>query len=82
MPVSYTHLDVYKRQPLNYVAEVVSARGPNTINRENVKRKIVISANVADRDLRSVVNDIQKFPFLTPFLIPNYNAHSLVKYAQ
>lgn len=34
--------------------------GPNTINRENVKRKIVISANVADRDLRSVVNDIQK----------------------
>ena len=34
--------------------------GPNTINRENVKRKIVISANVADRDLRSVVNDIQE----------------------
>ena len=33
--------------------------GPNTISRENVKRKIVISANVADRDLRSVVNDIQ-----------------------
>lgn len=45
--------------PLNYVAEIRSAMGPNTISRENVKRKIVISANVADRDLRSVVNDIQ-----------------------
>ena len=49
-----------RKVPLSYVAEVVSAMGPNTINRENVKRKIVISANVADRDLRSVVNDIQK----------------------
>ena len=45
--------------PLNYVAEIRSAMGPNTISRENVKRKIVISTNVADRDLRSVVNDIQ-----------------------
>lgn len=45
--------------PLTYVAEIRSAMGPNTISRENVKRKIVISANVADRDLRSVVNDIQ-----------------------
>lgn len=45
--------------PLNYVAEIRSAMGPNTISRENVKRKIVISANVTDRDLRSVVNDIQ-----------------------
>lgn len=46
---------------LNYVAEIRSAMGPNTISREeNVKRKIVISANVADRDLRSVVNDIQQ----------------------
>ena len=49
-----------RKVPLSYVAEVTSAMGPNTINRENVKRKIVISANVADRDLRSVVNDIQK----------------------
>lgn len=46
--------------PLNYVAEIRSSMGPNTISRENVKRKIVISANVADRDLRSVVNDIQE----------------------
>jgi len=48
-----------KKIPLNYIAEVRSAMGPNTISRENVKRKIVISANVADRNLRSVVNDIQ-----------------------
>lgn len=46
--------------PLSYVADVVSATGPNTINRENVKRKIVISANTSGRDLRSVVNDIRK----------------------
>ena len=45
--------------PLNYVADIRSTQGPNSISRENVKRKIVISANVADRDLRSVVNDIQ-----------------------
>ena len=46
--------------PLSYVADVVSSMGPNTINRENVKRKIVISANTSGRDLRSVVNDIQQ----------------------
>ena len=45
--------------PLSYVAEVQSSMGPNTISRENVKRKIVVSANVAGRDLRSVVEDIQ-----------------------
>ena len=46
--------------PLSYVAEIRSASGPNTINRENVQRKIVISANVAGRDLRGVVNDIRE----------------------
>lgn len=45
--------------PLSNVADVVSTTGPNTINRENVKRKIVVSANAAGRDMRSVVNDIQ-----------------------
>ena len=44
--------------PLSYVADISSSSGPNTINRENVKRKIVISANVADRDLHGVVKDI------------------------
>lgn len=45
--------------PLSNVADVISTTGPNTINRENVKRKIVVSANAAGRDMRSVVNDIQ-----------------------
>ena len=45
--------------PISYVADVESSMGPNTINRENVKRKVVISANTRGRDLRSVVNDIQ-----------------------
>ena len=46
--------------PLSTLAEIKSAVGPNTINRENVKRKIVISANVQDRDLRGVVDDIKE----------------------
>ena len=45
--------------PLSYVADIVSTTGPNTINREDVSRRIVISANVDERDLLSVVNDIQ-----------------------
>ena len=48
-----------RKVPLSYVADIRSSAGPNTISRENVKRKIVISANVDGRDLRSVVNDIQ-----------------------
>ena len=46
--------------PLAAVADVRSASGPSTINRENVQRRIVISANVAGRDLRGVVNEIQQ----------------------
>ena len=49
-----------KKIPLANVADVVSASGPNTVNRENVKRKIVISANTSGRDLGSVVNDIKE----------------------
>ncbi|MDR1129364.1 MAG: CusA/CzcA family heavy metal efflux RND transporter [Prevotellaceae bacterium] len=48
-----------RKIPLENIAEISSSTGPNTINRENVVRKIVISANVAGRDLRGVVNDIQ-----------------------
>lgn len=42
------------------VAEIVSSSGPNTINRENVMRKIVISANTGGRDLGSVMKDVRK----------------------
>lgn len=46
--------------PFGYVADVVSAAGPNAVNRVNAQRNIVVSANVAGRDLRGVVNDIQE----------------------
>lgn len=45
--------------PLAQVAQIQDATGPNTINRENVSRLLVVSANVSGRDLRSVVNEIQ-----------------------
>ena len=48
-----------KKVPLEQVADIVSVSGPSGITRENVQRKIVVSANVTGRDLRSVVNDIQ-----------------------
>lgn len=46
--------------PLSSIADIRSAMGPNTINRENVSRKLVVSANVTNGDLRGAVNDIQK----------------------
>ena len=45
--------------PLSYVADIVSTTGPNTINRENVSRRLVISANVDGGDLRGAVNKIK-----------------------
>jgi CzcA family heavy metal efflux pump len=45
--------------PISQVAEVRVDQGPNTINRENVQRRIIIQANVADRDLGSVINDVR-----------------------
>ena len=45
--------------PLEEVAEIVSVGGPNSISRENVQRKMVVSANISGRDLESVVNDIK-----------------------
>lgn len=49
-----------RKVPLSDVADVESSAGPNTINRENVQRKIVISANTHGRDLGSVVRDIKE----------------------
>lgn len=46
--------------PFGQIAQIRSAAGPNTINRENVARKIVISANVSDGDLQGAVTRIQK----------------------
>ena len=49
-----------RKVPLSDVADIVSSAGPNTINRENVQRKIVISANTSGRALSDVVADIKK----------------------
>ena len=53
-------LSHHRRIPLHYIADIVSTSGPNTINRENVQRKTVVSANVAGRDQKSVVEEIRK----------------------
>ena len=45
--------------PLEQVAEVQTDYGPNTINRENVSRRIVIQCNVQKRDLASFVTEVQ-----------------------
>jgi len=60
--IKNTLIDTYNGQkvPLYYVADIVSSSGPNTINRENVQRKIVISTNVVGRDQKSTVEEIQK----------------------
>jgi Cu/Ag efflux pump CusA len=46
--------------PLGVLANVEEAKGPNIINRENVRRRIVIQANVSERDLVSAVSEIQQ----------------------
>ncbi|ADE14870.1 heavy metal efflux pump, CzcA family [Nitrosococcus halophilus Nc 4] len=48
------------RLPLHALAEIRKDRGPNTISRENVQRKMVVMANVAERDLVGVVEEIQQ----------------------
>ncbi len=49
-----------RKVPLEEVADIVSTTGPGAITRENVQRKLVISANVSGRDLKSVVEDVQQ----------------------
>lgn len=49
-----------KQVPLYNVADIISTAGPNTINRENAERKLVVSANANGRDIRSVVNDMKQ----------------------
>ncbi len=48
------------RIPLSAVADVINSSGPNTINRENVRRRIIVQCNTAGRDLAGVVTDIQQ----------------------
>lgn len=45
--------------PLEEVAEIVSVGGPSSITRENVQRKLVVSANASGRDIKSIVDDIR-----------------------
>ena len=49
-----------RKVPLEQIADIVSVAGPSSISRENVQRKIVVSANVSGRDLRGAVQEIQK----------------------
>jgi CzcA family heavy metal efflux pump len=55
------YIDTYdgKKIPLGFVADIVSATGPYTVNRENVQRKIVISANTARRDVGGIVKEVE-----------------------
>lgn len=46
--------------PLSSLVDIISTSGPSTINRENISRRLVVSANVEGRDLRGVVNEIKK----------------------
>lgn len=46
--------------PLSDVADILSSSGPNAVSRENGRRKLVVSANVEGRDVRSVVNEMQE----------------------
>lgn len=45
--------------PLSYVADIDFSSGPSTVNRENVSRRLIVSANTSGRDLRSAVNEIK-----------------------
>ncbi|MCC7324129.1 MAG: efflux RND transporter permease subunit [Gemmatimonadaceae bacterium] len=61
-----------QRVPLSQLATVTVERGPNTVSRENVQRKIVVQANVAGRDLGSTVDDIRRAVTQQVTLPPGY----------
>lgn len=46
--------------PLSTVADVIESKGPNVIGHENAQRRIVVSCNIAERDLGSVIEEMQK----------------------
>ena len=62
-----------QRVALSQLATITTDRGPNTISRENVQRKIVVQANVAGRDLGSTVGDIQRVIAEEVELPPGYH---------
>ena len=64
---------VGSRVPLGQLATVTVDRGPNTISRENVQRKIVVQANVAGRDLGSTVDEIRRTVAGDVTLPPGYH---------
>lgn len=70
--IENTLIDNYKGEkiPLSYVADVVSVSGPNTINRENVQRKLVLSANTSGVDVGTLVEQIRE-TIGTEVKIPN-----------
>ena len=49
-----------KKVPLSYVADIKSSAGPNTINRENVSRKLVVSCNATGGELAKAVGAIRE----------------------
>jgi CzcA family heavy metal efflux pump len=62
-----------QKVPLSQLATIAVERGPNTVSRENVQRKIVVQANVAGRDLGSTVADIQRAIAQEVTLPPGYH---------
>lgn len=58
--------------PLQLIAKVEEAKGPNIINRENAQRRIVIQANVSERDLVGVVDQVRQAIAQNVHLPPGY----------
>lgn len=59
LPVPLAHGDARSHVPLSEVATLVLGTGPNQISRENGRRRVVVTANVRDRDLAGFVNEVR-----------------------